>query len=107
MFNKNVRITILETKEERINGKPIFKEEEYFKCWAEIGDLYSNELYEAINIGKENTVTFKVRYCKKLKELIDHKKYKIKLDNSVYEIFHCDFSRYYKQYIILKCNMMI
>lgn len=107
MFNKNVRITILETKEERINGKPVFKEEEYFKCWAEIGNLYSKELYEAINTGKENTALFKVRYCKKLKVLSNHKNFKVKFDGNTYEIYQSDFSKYYKQYIILKCNMVI
>ena len=107
MFNKNVRITLLKTEEERVNGKPIFKENTFFECWAEIGDLYSKELYEAINIGKENTVIFKIRYCKKLKELSNHKNFKVKMNDFIYEIYQCDFSKYYKQYIILKCNMLI
>lgn len=102
----NIRIKILKTEEKRKDGKPIFENVDFYKCWAQVMDLYSKEMYEAINSKKENAISVKIRYCKKLEELIKHKNFKVEINKYIYEIYHCDFSKFPKQYIILKCNMV-
>ncbi|MFR1707645.1 MAG: phage head closure protein [Clostridium sp.] len=100
------RINITVTTETRVNGKPIKTDEPFYSCWAEILQLYGNELYQAINIKLENTIIFKVRYCKLLEQLQDKKEYKVEFKGNIYKIYYCDFAKEYKKYILLKCNLV-
>lgn len=58
---------------------------DYHKCWAEIKGLYGREYWAAREQHEENTVTFKIRYCKKLKELNTFE-FRILFNGKIYDI---------------------
>lgn len=98
-------IQIIKPEEVRVKGKPTYVNKIFRECVAEIMDLYGQELYNAMAMQLENTVIFKVRYCKVMDILRTEKKdYKIKYNNETYSIYQCDFAKYPRQYVILKCN---
>ncbi|EES50858.1 phage head closure protein [Clostridium botulinum] len=105
-MSKSERINITVVAEKRINGKPIKSDEPFYNCWCEILQLYGTELYQAINIKLENTIIFKVRYCKLLEQLQDKKEYKVNFKGHTYKIYHTDFAKEYKKYILLKCDFI-
>ena len=100
------RIIIKKTQEIRINGKPVKLEEEFYKCWTEIQDLIGNELYNALSIKLENTIIFKVRWCKKIEELRKYKDFKVYFEGNKYEIYQVDYAKYYRKYILIKAKMV-
>lgn len=102
----NERIIITKTVETRIDGKPVQNDEDFYSCWTEINDLYGKELYEAINIKLENTIVFKIRWCKLIEQLRNKSEYKVKFKDNTYKIFNADFGKYYKEYVLLKCNLI-
>lgn len=106
-MSKQERITLYKTKTDRIEGRPITKEEEFYKCWSEILDLIGTESYEAYNSKLENVVVFRVRWCKKLEELRNRKDFFIKWKDIKYEIYTVDFMGNSKDKIKLKCKMVI
>lgn len=85
----------------RKEGEP----EEHYEAWCEIGSLYGQELYRALEIRLENTIVFEVRYCRKVKEMQKNlKQYFIEHEGERYDIFAIDFRRNGKQYVQLKAN---
>ena len=78
----------------------------YHQCWCEIGSLYGNELYKALEIRLEDTVVFdNIRYCSKIKEVAAHlKDFFIEYDGEKYDIFARDFRKNDRQYVQLKAN---
>ncbi len=83
-----------------------------FDCWAKINNLYGKELYEAYSIGLETVLNIKIRYCELLKKLfIDDengsRKYKVKWNNSLYDIISPDFLGFNKEEVILKVKRSI
>nr|DAF92310.1 MAG TPA: putative head tail adaptor [Myoviridae sp. ctBvM24] len=77
----------------------------YYTCWCEIGNLYGNELYKAIEIRLKETAVFEVRYCQKIKEVRKHlKDYLIEYDGERYELFGSDSKKGDKQRVLLKAN---
>lgn len=79
----------------------------FYSCRAEVLSLYGQELYGALNIKLENTVIFKVRYCKELEELRDKEKFIVTWNGRDYKIYYPDFLNYKKDFIKLKCNEII
>ena len=100
------RIEIKKVVETRVNGKPVYEDDPFHNCWCEIQQLYGKELYEAINIKLENTLIFKVRYCKLLEKLQEKAKYKVIFNGHTYELYYADFAKEYKKYVLLKCNLI-
>lgn len=86
------------------------KEEEpelYHKTWCDIGSLYGQELYSALDIRLENTIVFEVRYCRKIKEMQRRlKEYFIEYNGEKYNIYAVDFRKNEKQYVQLKTNQI-
>lgn len=102
----NGRIEITKEATTRVNGKPITEDKKFYGCWTEILQLYGQELYQAINIKLENTMVFKVRYCKLLEQLQNKERYKVIYNNNTYDLYYSDFAMYPKQYVLLKCNII-
>ncbi len=101
------RINITVAIEKRVKGKaPTYSDEHFYSCWCGILQLYGTELYQAINIKLENTIIFKVRYCKLLEQLQDKKEYKVEYKGHIYKIYYSDFAKEYKKYVLLKCNLI-
>lgn len=84
------------------------KEEEpelYYETWCDIGSLYGQELYKALDIRLENIVIFEVRYCRKIREIQGHlKEYFVEYNGEKYNIYAIDFRKNEKQYVQLKAN---
>lgn len=79
--------------------------ERYHEAWCEIGSLYGQELYKALEIRLENTIVFEVRYCRKIKEMQQRlKDFFIEYEGERYDIFAMDFRRNERQYVQLKAN---
>ena len=78
----------------------------YHECWCEIGSLYGNELYKAIEIRLEDTIVFdKIRYCRKIREVAAHlKDYFVEYEGERYNIFARDFRKNDRQFVQLKAN---
>ncbi|TPE21312.1 phage head closure protein [Clostridium perfringens] len=108
MDRLNNRILIKKEVIKLVNGRRQ-KEEliEFYLCWAEVLDLYGKELYEAMSMKLENTVVFKVRYCRKLEELRNKKDFFIEWQGRKYSIYQADFLGYNKKFIKLKCNEVL
>ncbi|MDZ5038192.1 phage head closure protein [Clostridium perfringens] len=104
----NNRISIKKLEDKIVNGR---RQKgvtvDYYNCWAEVLDLYGKELYEAMSIKLENTVIFKIRYCKKLEELRNKENFIVEWKNRKYEIYYPDFMGYNKKYIKLKCKEVL
>ncbi|UBK72393.1 phage head closure protein [Clostridium perfringens] len=104
----NNRISIKKLEDKIVNGR---RQKgvaiDFYNCWAEILDLYGQELYEAMAMKLENTVIFKVRYCKKLEELRDKENFIVEWQGRQYEIYYPDFLGYKKDFIKLKCKEVL
>lgn len=77
----------------------------HYETWCDIGSLYGQELYNALDIRLENTIIFEVRYCRKIKEMRQHlKEYFIEYNGEKYNIYAIDFRKNEMQYVQLKAN---
>ncbi|MDK3222219.1 phage head-tail adapter protein [Clostridium perfringens] len=104
----NNRISIKKLEDKIVNGRrQKGVTSEFYNCWAEILDLYGQELYEAMAIKLENTIVFKIRYCKKLEELRNKENFIVEWQGHKYSIYYPDFMGYNKQYIKLKCKEVL
>lgn len=43
--------------------------QEFFSCWCDVKSLGTNEKYNALQIGLENTIVFETRACDKMEEI--------------------------------------
>ncbi|WP_346977911.1 phage head closure protein [Clostridium perfringens] len=104
----NVKISIKKEVIKIVNGRRQKEEPiEFYSCWSKVLDLYGKELYEAMSMKLENTVVFKVRYCRKLEELRNKKDFFIEWKGRKYSIYQADFLGYNKKFIKLKCNEVL
>ena len=104
----NNRISIKKLEDKIVNGRrQKGVPSEFYNCWAEILDLYGQELYEAMEIKLENTIVFKIRYCKKLEELRKKDNFIVEWQGRKYSIYYPDFMGYNMQYIKLKCKEVL
>ncbi|MDU2654576.1 MAG: phage head closure protein [Clostridium perfringens] len=108
MARLNNWISIKKIEEKIVKGRRQLPEPTlFFDCWAEVLDLFGKELYEAMSMKLENTVVFKVRYCRKLEELRNKKDFFIEWQGRKYSIYQADFLGYNKKFIKLKCNEVL
>lgn len=86
------RIIIEKFTKSSVNKNGFSKDEWifYYKCWCSYKCISWKEYFSAKAVKAENTVTFTVRYCNKIRELLDDKdatkKYRIIYRNKVYDI---------------------
>lgn len=67
-LNQRITIQQLSVKVDGI-GNQTSEWTDFYSCWAAVNGLSGREYWEARQQHEENTVNFKVRFCKKLKEL--------------------------------------
>ncbi|WP_270599508.1 phage head closure protein [Clostridium baratii] len=88
---------------------PELSKDIYYSCWAGFKQVSSKEFIEAKTTNSENIVTFTVRYCNKLKPLLDlkeKKSFKVEFNECIYNIlFSSDWMNLHK-YIDLKCEVI-
>ncbi len=63
------RIQIIRKTSTVINGRRQQEESVFYSCWCEVKSLGTNEKYNALQIGLENTIVFETRTCKKMEEI--------------------------------------
>lgn len=102
----DVKIDILEKREEIDDGRGHVDYTDYYNnVWATPIDLYGNEIYEALNAKLENTIVFEVKYCRKVKALQAHcKKYVIRYEGELYDIYHVSLKKNEKRTVLIKAN---
>lgn len=120
-FNKKKKqlLTVYKYKVEIVEKTKLVDEDGYrtdgytkvFDCWSTINNLYGRELYDAYSIGLETVLNIKVRYCELLKKLFvddenGSRKYKIKWNNSLYDIISPDFLGFNKEEVVLKVKRL-
>ncbi|GAA0073182.1 hypothetical protein UT300004_11330 [Clostridium sardiniense] len=104
----NERIEIKKIKEVVVKGRRTKSDPlPFYSCWAEVLNLYGKELYEAINNKLENTVIFKVRYCRELEDLRNKENFIVVWRGRKFNIYYPDFLNYRKDFIKLKCNEVL
>ena len=103
MIRGHIKIT--KKEETRVNGRPVFEDVVFRECIAEIQDLYGDELYQAMQTSMQNTIVFKVRYCKDMDLLRTHKQdYRVIYQDIEYNIYQVDYAKYNKKYVLIKCQ---
>lgn len=82
---------------------------DYYNCWAGFKQVTGKEFIEAKTTNSENIVTFTVRYCNKLKPLLNNKQkkvFKVEFNGCTYNIlFSSDWMNLHK-YIDIKCEVV-
>lgn len=77
--------------------------EPFYSPWAEIGDLYGKELYAALEIGYQDTRVFKVRACKKVKEVYrDTREFCIRYDGAMFDIYAAELVKKERDFVQFK-----
>ena len=63
------RIKIIRKTTSVVDGRRQQEEKEFFSCWCDVKSLGTNEKYNALQIGLENTIMFETRACDKMEEI--------------------------------------
>lgn len=63
------RVKIIRVTTEIKEGRKEPTTEVFYECWCDVQSLGTNEKYTALQAGLENTIVFKVRNCKRMKEV--------------------------------------
>ena len=99
------RIQIHKRSTRVVDGRNQTELQPYYSCYAETRDLFGQELYSALNIKLENTIVFRVRYCKAIKTIKPHvKEYAIEYDGEIYDLYAVDFGNNDHTHVFLKAN---
>lgn len=91
-FRLTERISIQECSvSQNENGFDIEEWKEFYKCWSNYKTINGKEYIAAKATQVENVVTFTVRYCKKIKLLLEKdatKKFRIGYKDKIFNIEH-------------------
>lgn len=99
------KINIEKRIRKTIDGRTEETAEPFYKPYAKIYQLYGTSLFEAINIGYEETIIFELRTCLKSKEILNNpKQFEITYNNKYYDIFYADYKKDNQGVIQFKCN---
>ena len=63
------RIKIIRKTTSVVDGRRQQEEQDFFSCWCDVKSLGTNEKYNALQIGLENTIVFETRACDKMEEI--------------------------------------
>lgn len=63
------RIKIIRKTTSVVDGRRQQEEQDFFSCWCDVKSLGTNEKYNALQIGLENTIMFETRACDKMEEI--------------------------------------
>lgn len=81
------RIKIIRKTTSVVDGRRQQEEKEFFSCWCDVKSLGTNEKYNALQIGLENTIMFETRACDKMEEI----RLNLKEFYAVYKGVLCEF----------------
>lgn len=102
---KTGRIKIIRKKTDIIDGRKKETVTEFYKCWCEIQSLGTTEKYTALQTGLENTIAFKVRNCRKIKEIrLNLKEFYAEYDGTEFKIYDASPMFTDNEHVLLKCR---
>lgn len=84
-------------------GNNIPELSDFYTCWASVSEVSGREYWKAREQHEENTLSFKVRYCRKLAE-INKIEYFIKYKNKIYDITDIDNLQAADSILIIKAT---
>lgn len=99
------RVSIYEVIETLSGGRESYAlaETPTYVCYAEVRELYGKELYDALELGLKETAVFRVRFCRKVKEICrELKKYRVVYDGMEYILYAFDSGATERKYVDLK-----
>ncbi|MBP3380697.1 MAG: phage head closure protein [Ruminococcus sp.] len=74
---------------------------DYHSCWAAVSGVSGREYWQAREQHEENTVNFKIRYCKKLRDL-NTTDFRIIFRGKIYDIKSVDDLRFADSLMLIK-----
>jgi SPP1 family predicted phage head-tail adaptor len=99
------RIKVVRKKTEVVDGRRQQVESVFYECWCEVQSLGTTEKYTALQTGLENTIVFKARNCKKMKEIRkDLKEFYAEYDGQEFKIYDASPMYTDNTHVLLKCR---
>lgn len=99
------RVKIIRTTTEVTEGRKKPTTSVFYECWCEVQSLGTNEKYAALQTGLENTIVFKVRNCKKMKEVrLKMKEFSAEYDGIEFKIYDASPMFTDNGWVLLKCR---
>ena len=79
--------------------------EVFYECWCDVQSLGTNEKYTALQAGLENTIVFKVRNCKRMKEVRKKmKEFYAEYDGTRFDIYDASPMFTDNGWVLVKCR---
>lgn len=99
------RVKIIRTTTEVVEGRKKPTTSVFYECWCKVQSLGTNEKYTALQTGLENTIVFKVRNCKKMKEVrLKMKEFSAEYDGTKFDIYDASPMFTDNGWVLLKCR---
>ena len=96
------RIKIYKTENIVVNGRNKGQEALYYSCWASPKKISDEVFYSAENMGYGVIAEYKIRYCKKLNDMLKDLTKFILIDGSNRYLISDMSNSFDKDYIIVK-----
>lgn len=99
------RIKVIRKTTEVIDGRRQQASSTFYECWCDVQDLATSEKYNALQIGLENTIVFKVRNCKKVEEIrLNLKEFYAEYKGTEFKIYDASPMFVDNGRVLLKCR---
>lgn len=99
------RVKIIRKTTEVVQGRKKPTTEVFYECWCEVQSLGTNEKYTALQAGLENVIVFKVRNCKKMKEVrLKMKEFYAEYDGTEFKVYDASPMFTDNGWVMLKCR---
>lgn len=99
------RVKIIRVITEIKEGRKEPTTEVFYECWCDVQSLGTNEKYTALQAGLENTIVFKVRNCKRMKEVRKKmKEFYAEYDGTRFDIYDASPMFTDNGWVLVKCR---
>jgi SPP1 family predicted phage head-tail adaptor len=99
------RIKVIQKVTESVEGRRQQSAQVFYECWCEVQSLGTSEKYTALQTGLENTIVFKVRNCRKMKEIrLKLKEFYAEYKGTEFKIYDASPMYTNNEYVLLKCR---
>jgi SPP1 family predicted phage head-tail adaptor len=99
------RVKIIRVTTEIKEGRKEPTTEVFYECWCDVQSLGTNEKYTALQAGIENTIVFKVRNCKRMKEVRKKmKEFYAEYDGTRFDIYDASPMFTDNGWVLVKCR---
>jgi SPP1 family predicted phage head-tail adaptor len=99
------RIKVIRKTTDVIEGRRQQVTSVFYECWCDVQSLGTTEKYTALQTGLDNTIVFKVRNCKKMKEVrLNLKEFYAEYDGTEFKIYDASPMFTDNGHVLLKCR---